>query len=145
MLYIPYEDVVKAFRSIDLAMPFDGRTGPSCYAWAAQRLALLTAEERQTLTAALDALARPSIEAFMRALEQRLARYVARVSIHPLFCSRQTFDSVHEAIEGMAGVEAEICTAHFSKYELVVDYNTRDCVRASFGEKAHLIEFLRGL
>lgn len=145
LLYIPYEDVVTAFRSIDLAMPFDGRTGASCYAWAAQRLALLTADERLTLIGALENVARDSIEAFMRALERRLARYVARVSIHPLFCSLQTFDSVHEAIKGMDGIESEIGTAHFSKYELVVDYNTRDCVRASFGEKAHLIEFLRGL
>ena len=145
MLYIPYEDVVQAFQAIDLVMPFDGRTGTSCYAWAAQRLAMLGADERETLIGALEEVAQDSIEAFMRDLERTLARYIARVSIRPLFCSLQTFDSVHEAIAGMARIEAEICTAHFSKYELVVDYNTRDCVRASFGEKAHLIEFLRGL
>ena len=145
MLYIPYEDVVQAFHAIDLVMPFDGRTGTSCYAWAVQRLAMLGADERETLIGALEEVARDSIEAFMRDLERTLARYIARVSIRPLFCSLQTFDSVHEAIAGMARIEAEICTAHFSKYELVVDYNTPDCVRASFGEKAHLIEFLRGL
>lgn len=148
-LYIPFPEVARAFRSIDLEVDFDGLTEESCYVRATRRLLTLSDEEKHTLLQALTDVSSDATDVFMQALETALKRYVRRISICPLGGVLQTFNLAGEAIAGISvlepGMGGGICSEHPRKFDVIVDYSNRDSIRASFGEKAHLIKFLRGL
>ncbi|HEY5235219.1 MAG TPA: hypothetical protein VIJ14_03480 [Rhabdochlamydiaceae bacterium] len=143
VLYIPYETVIRSFGAIGVNISFNEKTDDKAYVVATQQLAKLTPSNKATLLLSLMRINQDAIEAFMNKLRAALERYVIRVSVLPLFGNRHDFPSVEEAIKKISHLDISYALGSFAKFEVVVDYNNNDMVRATFSGKESLIDFLK--
>jgi len=143
VLYIPYDDVIKAFESININISFDEQTKDTDYVSAIQQLSELSTKKKMELLDSFIKISFDGIEAFMNKLKAALERYVTSVVILPLFGNRHEFPSVEEAIKKLENLDINHPIGTFAKFEIIVDYNNNDVIRASFSEKESLMNFLK--
>lgn len=145
VIYIPYADVVKAFKSINFDIAFDEATPDYLYEDASEQLRLITDSEKQRLRQALMQVAQKQVEEFMTKLQNCLERHITQIMIMPLFGNRYEFTRVPEAIATLKTLNLENPTGDFQKFEAVIDYNNGDSIRATFQNKLLLTDFLHRL
>lgn len=143
VLYIPYDDVIKAFESININISFDEDTADTDYVSAIQQIADISIKKKTELLDSLIQISFDNIEAFMNKLRAALERYIISVAILPLFGNRHEFSSVEDAIKKLENLDINHPIGTFAKFEVIVDYNNNDIIRASFSEKESLIKFLK--
>ncbi|MGE4572946.1 MULTISPECIES: hypothetical protein [Parachlamydia] len=143
VLYIPYDDVIKAFEFININISFDEDTEDSDYVSAIQQIAEISIKKKTELLDSLIKISFDNIEAFMNKLRAALERYIISVAILPLFGNRHEFPSVEDAIKKLENLDINHPIGTFAKFEVIVDYNNNDIIRASFSEKESLITFLK--
>ncbi|WP_225977457.1 DNA methyltransferase [Nostoc sp. CENA543] len=146
VIYIPYKEVVSAFKIIDFDVAFDEETPDEIYTTASKRLASLTSSEKEKLRQALMQVSQKEVDTFMTTLRNCLERYITKIVIIPLFGVRYEFGSIDEALLELNNtVDIDIPGGRFEKFEVIVDYNNNDTIRANFQNKAVLADFLRKL
>ena len=143
VLYIPYDDVIKAFEFININISFDEDTEDSDYVSAIQQIAEISIKKKTELLDSLIKISFDNIEAFMNKLRAALERYIISVAILPLFGNRHEFPSVEDEIKKLENLDINHPIGTFAKFEVIVDYNNNDIIRASFSEKESLITFLK--
>lgn len=146
VIYIPYKEVVSAFKIIDFDVAFDEETPDELYTTASKRLASLTGSDKEKLRQALMQVSQQDVDTFMTTLRNCLERYITKIVIMPLFGVRYEFVSIDEAIVELNNtVDIDIPGGGFEKFEVIVDYSNNDTIRANFQNKAVLADFLRKL
>jgi hypothetical protein len=143
VLYIPYEDVIAAFKAIDFDIAFDETTSDARFAAANQRLFALTDEEKNTLRNALITVSKAETDAFMLALQRSLERFITRIVLIPLFGTEVICSNAQEAMEKLAELDKIKASGTLHKIEVIVDYDNDDSIRASFKDDDGAQEFLR--
>jgi hypothetical protein len=146
VIYIPYKEVVSAFKIIDFDVAFDEETPDELYTTASKRLASLTGSDKEKLRQALMQVSQQDVDTFMTTLRNCLECYITKIVIMPLFGVRYEFVSIDEAIVELNNiVDIDIPGGRFEKFEVIVDYSNNDTIRANFQNKAVLVDFLRKL
>lgn len=143
VIYIPYADVIKAFKRADFNIAFNETTPHEVYTNASQRLAKLTEREKEDLCKALTALCKGETEKFMEKLRATLERVITRVSLLPLFGEKYDCTDIQEAIDKLDEIDLITPTGKLERIEIIVDYNNGDSIRGSFQSKVSAIEFLK--
>lgn len=145
VLYIPYQDVVSAFREIGFDIAFDEDTPDHVYAEANQKLAGLTDAELEKLRTTLTNISKEETDRFMAALQASLERLITSIWVIPLYGNRIAAHSPAEAIGILHQIDMENPTGGFHKVEIIVDYNNGDSIRANFTDIAGAQSFLEKL
>jgi hypothetical protein len=145
VIYIPYKDVVSAFREIELDIAFDEETPDESYTIASNKIANLTNPEKEALRLALMRVSKQEVDRFLMALVNCLDRYISKVILLPLFGKRYEFDSINDTIRELDILNVENPVGELERFELIVDYNNGDTIRATFKDKTLLKDFLQKL
>ena len=145
IIYIPYQDVVAAFKAINLDIAFDEKTPDKAYTTASKQLAALSILERQKLGEALLKGSKEEVDKFMDTLRNSLERYISQIIIIPLFGTKYEFKSIDDALIELNTLDIDRPSGEFERLEVIVDYNNKDTIRATFQNKALLADFLRKL
>ncbi|MCT7977322.1 hypothetical protein [Laspinema olomoucense] len=145
VIYIPYIDVVNAFKIINFDIAFDETTPDYLYENASEQLRLITDSEKQRLRQALMQVAKKQVEEFMTKLQNCLERHITQIMIMPLFGNRYDFTRPQEAIATLDNLDLENPRGDFQRIEVVIDYNNGDSIRATFQNKLFLADFLKTL
>lgn len=145
VIYIPYKDVVSAFREIDFDVAFDEETLDEIYTAASKRLANLTSLDKEKLRQALMRVSKQEVDMFMDTLRNCLERYITKIILIPLFGVRYEFESIDVALTNLDTVDIDNPGGEFERFEVIVDYNNGDTIRATFQNKTLLADFLKKL
>ncbi|MCT7990787.1 hypothetical protein [Laspinema olomoucense] len=145
VIYIPYIDVVNAFKIINFDIAFDETTPDYLYENASEQLRLITDSEKQRLRQALMQVAKKQVEKFMTKLQNCLERHITQIMIMPLFGNRYDFTRPQEAIATLDTLDLENPKGDFQRIEVLIDYNNGDSIRATFQNKLFLADFLKTL
>jgi hypothetical protein len=145
VIYIPYENVVAAFKEINFNIAFDEETPDATYATALKKLNSLTNSDKQQLRQALMKVSKPKVDQFMDTLKKCLERYIAKIILIPLFGTRYEFGSIDDAITELDTLDINNPSGRFEKFEVIINYNNNDEIKATFQDKNLLADFLRKL
>lgn len=145
IIYIPYQDVVAAFKEIDFDVAFDEETSDKVYTTASKKLASLTSFEKEALRQALMRVSKQEVERFMDTLRNCLERYIAKIILIPLFATRYEFENIDDALTELETIDIDNLSGEFERFEIIVDYSNNDTIRATFQNKNLLTDFLRKL
>jgi len=143
VLYIPYSEVVAAFKAIDFDIAFDETTPHAVFSAANERLLALTEDEKTTIRHALIVASRAETDAFMTALQKSLERLITRIVLIPLFGSEIVCVSVEDALQRLSVIDKAKAFGSLHKIEVIVDYDNGDSIRASFKDDEAAQSFLR--
>jgi hypothetical protein len=145
VLYIPYQDVVDAFASIDFDIAFDENTPDEEFAKANERLANLTPADREKLRKELSQVSKAETDKFMSTLQGSLERYITQVLLIPLYGNEVKAMTATDALEKLKEIDAHTPAGTLHKIEVIVDYNNSDSIRATFADQAGAEAFLKKL
>lgn len=145
IIYIPYKDVVAAFKEIDFDVAFDEETPDEIYTAASKKLASLTCFDKDKLRQALMQVSKQEVDRFMDTLRNCLERYIAKIILIPLFGARYEFENVDDALTELTTLDTNNPSGKFERFEVIVDYSNNDTIRATFQDKVLLTDFLRKL
>ncbi|MBD2577957.1 hypothetical protein [Oscillatoria sp. FACHB-1406] len=145
LIYIPYQDVVRAFAQIDFDIAFDEETLDEIYSSASKRLATIKKSDKDKLRQALLEAASSEIERFMSVLKNCLERYITQIIIIPIFGIKYKFDDLDDALNQIDTLDLDTPRGEFKGIEVIVDYSNNDTIRAIFNERVVLIDFLKKL
>ncbi len=145
VIYIPYKGVVSAFKVIDFDVAFDEDTPDESYTTAFRQLDSLTISDKEKLRQALMQVCHEEVDRFMETLRNCLERFITNIVLISLFGKRYEFDSIDHAISGLDTLKIDSPVGEFEKFEVIVDYNNSDTIRATFQNKSSLTDFLRKL
>ncbi len=145
LIYIPYQDVVEAFSNIDFDIAFDEDTADEIYSKASQKLTNLTSNDKERLRQALMLIAQKEIDKFMATLRAVIERVITKVVLIPLFGKQYEFDNIDNTLIELNSLDIDNPVGEFKRFEIIIDYNNGDTIRAAFQSKALLADFLRKL
>jgi hypothetical protein len=142
IIYIPYQDVVAAFKEINFDIAFDETTPDKAYTTASKKLAALISSDRKKLGEALIRVSKQEVDRFMDTLRNSLERYIAKIILIPLFGTKYEFENIDDALIELNTLDIEHPSGEFERFEVIVDYNNNDTIRATFQNKNLLADFL---
>lgn len=145
ILYIPYEKIVAAFKSINLDIEFDERTTHKVFTDATDKLLKLPLIDKNNLRNEIVNSSKDEIDLFMKALEEALERIIVNIILIPMFGSEIKLLTVDDALSAVKDLDTKKPTDKFQKVEIIVDYNNGDTIRASFASLTSLTSFLTTL
>jgi hypothetical protein len=145
IIYIPYRDVVTAFKEIDFDITFDEKTPDEIYATASKKLASLTVSDKERLREALMRVSKQEVDRFMDTLRNSLDRYITKIILMPLFGARYEFENVDDVLTRLDTLNIDNPSGEFERFEVIIDYSNNDKIRATFQNKTLLSNFLRKL
>ncbi len=143
VLYIPYGQVVRAFRTIEIDIAFNERTPDVNYKSANKRLGAITKEDKIKLRKALTKACKPQTDEFMDKLTKMLDRSVKRIVLIPLFGKAHEFLVVQEALVALGELDLRTPAGELMKIEVLIDYSNGDSIKASFSTIEKVGDFLR--
>lgn len=142
VLYIPYKNIVTAFKDIDFDIAFDEKTADSIFSNAIKRLNSLNISKKNALIQSIVKICEDDTNEFMANLQYTLERHISQVILIPLFGTRYECDSIDAAIAKLDSLDTRIVSGSFEKFEIIVDYNNQDTIRATFSNKKSALSFL---
>jgi hypothetical protein len=145
IIYIPYKDVVAAFKEIGFDVAFDEETPDENYTIASKKLASLTSSDKEKLRQALIRVSKQEVDQFMDTLRNCLERYIAKIIFILLFAERYEFESIDDALTKLHTIDIDNPRGKFERFEVIVDYSNGDTIRATFQNKVLLADFLKKL
>ncbi|MEA5503685.1 hypothetical protein VB735_11310 [Halotia wernerae UHCC 0503] len=145
IIYIPYKDVVAAFKKIDFDVAFDEETADEIYTKASNALASITSLDKEKLRQALMQVSKQEVDQFMNTLKNCLECYIAKIILIPLFGTRYEFENIDDALTELNTLDINNPSGEFDRFEVIIDYSNNDTIRANFQNKTLLANFLRKL
>ncbi|HEY0268189.1 MAG TPA: hypothetical protein VGC12_03030, partial [Methyloradius sp.] len=124
---------------------FDQKTSHAVFAKAIRRLANLTSKDMESIRNALTNVSKNETDKFMAALQATLERFIVHVILIPLYGTEAKFTTVAEAITQLGKINSTKPTGMLHKIEIIVDYNNKDSIRASFANQSAAQDFLKKL
>ncbi len=143
VLYIPYDDVVRAFATVGIDVATEEDTPLDRLQEMVDRYEALTPEELDRLGAALRECAPSEFARFRVALESTIARRVERVTVLPLHGSARDFESLGDAIDAIESYETPDAIPLLVRWEVAIRFSNGDRIEARFQEPATAVDFLR--
>jgi hypothetical protein len=145
VLYIPYQDVVNAFSKVGFDISFDEKTPDSTFLKANRRLANLSDDELNTIRKALAVASKDETDKFMSTLQATLERFITHIVLIPLYGIESKVKTVQEALVELSQLNQALPSGTLKKIEIIIEYNNKDSIRASFADQTAAQEFLQRL
>lgn len=90
-------------------------------------------------------LSQQEVDRFMATLRNCLDRFICKITIVPLFGRRYEFENIDDVLIDLNTLEIDRPSGEFDRFEVIIDYNNSDTIRATFQNKILLADFLRKL
>jgi hypothetical protein len=144
VLYFPYENIVRAFNTVNIDASFDEKTLDVDFARKVTSWEALSDEQKHSVASKLIDMHKEEIAQFLAALKRSVTRQVELVRIFPLYSTAFIAQSIEEAITFVEGYqESSSSPGEFIRYEVEIRYVSGDVIRANLREKERVIECLR--
>lgn len=140
VLYFSYDSVIKAFAKHGIDARFDEKTSEKDFKKKIENWSKLS--DKSSVAKELLRLNKKSAKLFFDSFTQSVSRFVERVIILPLHGKESNSSSVTEAIDFIKKYKEDQAQLFFSKYEVIIRYNTGDKIDAVFKNKKDAINFL---
>jgi hypothetical protein len=145
VLYVPYDDVKRAFARVGIHADFDEDTSDKEFSKKIRAWMALSEKQRATVPRTLLDGILEDVAHFAERLEKAITRRVALVRVLPLHGAPTELRSIRDAIDFIRSYEEHAQPTGFVRYEVEVRYSNGDDVKAEFAERASAIAFLSGL
>lgn len=142
ILYFPYDTLVAAFASEGFIIEFDEATEDAEFRRVIDLFEVADNRVVERVKQELIRLNATQIEDFLTTLQARLARFVTKVNIIPLYGRVNEFVSIEGAIDFLNTHPIYEGSGHFRKYEILVEFSNGDKIDASFSIKEKARQFL---
>lgn len=143
VLYLHYDNIVKAFRLVNIDAAFDENTPDSEFAAKVAAWGVLPEEKKLSIAKALIDIHKKDVAEFIEALGNAVTRQVALVRVLPLYGTVFQGKSIEETIQFIERYDETPRLETFERYEIEVRYVNGDFIKANFQDKTKAIAFLR--
>jgi len=143
VLYIPYANIVHAFRAVGLDAEFDESTPDQLLARKVGKFKSLSLKKREIILETLRTQNVIAIEEFVASLKKVLARTVIAVIVLALHGVSHELPNAASAIEFLTNGEFHGDVCPLVRFEVDVRFSNGDETRAAFQSKDSAIDFLR--
>ena len=140
VLYIHYENVVKAFSKFGINASFSEKTTEADFRQKIESWNLLL--NKEDVAKELFKLNKKAVEEFLISLSDSVSRFIDRIIILPLHGQEIVTTSVSEAIGFIKQYSEDKPKLPLSKYEIILKYNTGDRNEARFKDKKDITKFI---
>lgn len=143
ILYLKYENIVKAFEEVGINASFNESTPETEFQNKINNWNNLLAQDIANIKTQLLSLEKPNIDTFITEVNKSFSRRIQNVSIIVLHGLIHQLDSVENAIEYIQSYSAnQTMMAPILRYEVDIRYNNGDIIHAIFQDKTEAIKFL---
>ncbi|SDG17982.1 hypothetical protein SAMN05216241_106119 [Limimonas halophila] len=142
IVYIRYDDIVKAFGKHGIFINFGEQTPEKDYLEAVRAIENLSEDEWNEIINKVYISAQTEFQDFFERLRKVLDRVIDRVAIIPLHGEEHEFGSPEEAKNFIDSYSETNDQGTFRKYEVRVKYSNGDKIEAEFRDKERVKEFL---
>jgi hypothetical protein len=142
VLYFPYETLVTAFATEDIAIRFDESTPDEEFRACTERIVNTSEEVMLRIKENLLQANHVQVDEFFAALYKRLGRNVHRVLVIPLYGRMNEFATIDGALKFLDQHQIYEGSGEFRKYEIHVEFSNGDKVEASLSSKQKVRDFL---
>jgi hypothetical protein len=144
IIYIPYDDVIKAFDKVGIDASCVEETTDIDFQEKVDKWDGLSGADRAKVGAVLVELAKAETEKFVTALNARLARQVQHVTVTVLHGRGQDLATIVDAIAYIDGYSATAVTdSPATKVDVQVRYNNGDVIGGVFHDRGDAIAYLK--
>lgn len=143
LVYLPYESIVAAFKTVGINAGFDEETADSDFRRCVDLIAALTPQSRKRVKQSILDSNRAGFEDFFLRLRRKLDRTTERVTVIPLFGTQLAFQTATEAVRFMRSFDRATGAGEFHKFEVSVQFSNADEVRGIFDDEENAIHFLQ--
>lgn len=145
VIYVPYDNVVKAFATAGISAAYEEETEEREYALKLRQFRSLTEEQRKSIRAAIARSVAPQVQAFTRSLHASITRRITRIMVLPLHGAATELTEVKDAIAFISTYDERSANGKLVRYEVEVRFSNGGSVRGEFPTKAEATAFLRAL
>jgi len=144
ILYLDYENIVKAFALVEINASFNESTSEAEFQDKLAQWNNLSNHNIVQIKNQILSLEKTKIDKFINSLEQSFARIVQTVTVIVLHGISHQSATIYNAIEYIQDYSDNLpTTALVLKYEIDIRYNNGDTIHAIFQNKNEAIKFLR--
>ena len=144
VLYLSYDSIVAAFRSVRIDARFDEDTADDICAKKIQAWERLSQTKRGRIAEHLLREQQTQVAEFMHHLEEAIIRQINRIIVLPLHGSPITWETIDAAISFVEGYsETNSSLIPVARYEVQIRYNNGDSIKGEFVDKQGVVAFLR--
>ena len=144
IIYIPYDDVIKAFETVGIDASCVEETTDVDFQEKVDRWEELKAADRSKVSSALVEHAQGETEKFVNALNGRLARQIQHVTVTVLHGRGRDLTTVVDAIDYIEHYAATaVADTPAAKFDVQVRYNNGDIIGGVFHERGDAIAYLK--
>jgi hypothetical protein len=143
VLYFPYDNIVRAFRLVNIDAASDKDTPHSEFVAKIAAWGALPEEKKLSVAEALIDIHKKDVAEFIEALRNAVTRQVELVRVLPLYGTVFQCQSIEEAIQFIEQYDQTPRLEIFERYEVEIRYVNGDSIKANFQDKTKVIAFLR--
>lgn len=143
VLYMPFESLVRAFRSVGIDANFDEGSSDAAVQHKLATWDALPTGAAATVGAAIRKIESRAVRTFFAELEKALVRAIKRVFVVALYGHSRELASVDAAVRFIEQLDEGKPSGRFARYEVHVHFTNDDEIRGAFESKAEAIRFLR--
>ncbi len=145
LAYCPYETIVQAFATEGVDISSEESTAEEDLQSRVDAFDRLTQSQQAQIAAAIRQLHESQFTGFLGALRRSLERGVSEIFVSTLSGASRRFQTIRDAMLFVSGYDEGTPQTDFVRYELNVRHTNGDEVRATFGDRRRVIEFLESL
>ncbi len=145
VVYIPFEDVIQAFRHVGIDAHFGEATRDADFARKVRAWSRLSPGKRARVSRFLIEASSPQITAFFERLRGVIVRKLTGIRITPLHGEAAETRTVKEAIYFVDRYDETAAHSALVRYEVEVLYSNGDRIQGAFAAKGDAISFLESL
>jgi hypothetical protein len=142
IVYLPYETIIAAFRSVKIDARFDEKTPDAAFMRCVDQIAALPHGQRDRVKEAILASNRKAFEEFFAKLRRKLDRVPKRVVVLPLFGTPGDFETASEAMAFLRSFDCQQAAGAFHKYEVSVRFSNGDEIKGLVEDEREVERFL---
>ena len=146
VVYIPFSTLVKVFKKHNVNIDYDEKTSETVFKKTYDNLQDIKIEHHDQLVAIANDLkkaCKKDIDAFIKKLTDHYLRKIKVIKILPLHGNLLEIDKLSDAIAIINKYdEKKKKSADFVKFEIYIEYNNGEEIKAEFFSKRNAIEFL---
>ena len=143
LIYVPYENVMKAFAAVGIDAHYDEDTDEKEYARKLAQFSKLSGSARMKLQEAITESVAPQVQAFTKNLQASVGRKVTRILVLPLHGEPRELTRLEDAISFISTYSEDAPLGELVRYEVEVQFSNGAAIRGEFPTKSEATGFLR--
>ncbi len=143
VLYFPYDNVVRAFETVNIDASSEEGTPDSEFADKVVAWEALSEEQQLSVARKLVDIHNKEVAIFVNTLKNAITRQIELVRVLPLHGTIFNAKTIEEAIVFIESYDETHSVEVFERYEVEVRHVNGDFIQADYQSKARVIEFLQ--